>query len=326
MQSARSIHSNDGDERKKEMLGLLLMLLSAFAFSIMSMFVKICSANFPSFQIVFARSIVQLFLGLMGCAAININPLGKRDLRGLLVTRGMVGAISLALFYYSITQLPLPDATVVYFLGPTFTAILAAMVLHEKFTIFDGMCSAGCLAGVILVSKPQFLFGHGLGLEGSEMTRLLAVGAALLGALSSAVVFVIVRKIGKGAHFMVHVVYFGAMALVLSLVGMLAFQEVVVPTTAYDYGMLLLVGIFAFIGQCLCNSGLQLAPAGPGTLMRMNDVVFAFLLSIGILHEYPDLYSILGACLILWDYTSGILVPVEQTTQPIDDPFHKRSF
>lgn len=44
---------------------------------------------------------------------------------------------------------------------------------------------------------------------------------------------------------------------------------------------------------------LQMAPAGPGTLMRMNDVVFAFLFGIFILHEYPDAYSISGASIIV---------------------------
>lgn len=42
-----------------------------------------------------------------------------------------------------------------------------------------------------------------------------------------------------------------------------------------------------------------MAPAGPGTLMRMNDVVFAFLFGILILHEYPDIYSISGASIIV---------------------------
>ena len=42
-----------------------------------------------------------------------------------------------------------------------------------------------------------------------------------------------------------------------------------------------------------------MAPAGPGTLMRMNDVVFAFLFGIFILHEYPDIYSVSGASLIV---------------------------
>jgi drug/metabolite transporter (DMT)-like permease len=42
-----------------------------------------------------------------------------------------------------------------------------------------------------------------------------------------------------------------------------------------------------------------MAPAGPGTIMRMNDVVFAFLFGIFILHEYPDMFSVVGASIIV---------------------------
>ncbi|KAI9244862.1 hypothetical protein EDC94DRAFT_629107 [Helicostylum pulchrum] len=41
-----------------------------------------------------------------------------------------------------------------------------------------------------------------------------------------------------------------------------------------------------------------MASAGPGTLMRMNDVVFTFLFDIFILNEYPDVYSIFGVSIV----------------------------
>lgn len=42
-----------------------------------------------------------------------------------------------------------------------------------------------------------------------------------------------------------------------------------------------------------------MAPAGPGTLMRMNDIVFAFAFGILLFHEIPPISSILGATLIV---------------------------
>ncbi|KAF9946784.1 hypothetical protein BGZ72_011146 [Mortierella alpina] len=62
---------------------------------------------------------------------------------------------------------------------------------------------------------------------------------------------------------------------------------------------LLVLGVAAFIGQVLLNNGLQLAPLGPGTLMRMNDIVFAFFFQITVQHEHPDLFSFLGASLVM---------------------------
>lgn len=143
-------------------------------------------------------------------------------------------------------------------MGPAFTAILASLVLGEAFTLFDGICSVACMVGVVLVSKPQFLFG----VEGShkdqdigEWQRLFAILCALVGAMMSAVAYVTVRKIGRGAHYMVHVVYFGLVSIVVAPIGMTVFQTPIMPHGWYEYTMLLLVGLSAFIGQCFLNQG-----------------------------------------------------------------------
>lgn len=151
--------------------------------------------------------------------------------------------------------------TVVFFLGPTFTAVLAAVVLNEPFSCFDGVCAGLCMLGAALVSKPTFLFGGGGG-GGQEtddglssLQRALATACALVGAVMSAVAYVTVRKIGKGAHFLVHTVYFGCIASFVSAPAMLAFQTFVMPTGWYNATMLLMTGVTAFIGQCFLNKG-----------------------------------------------------------------------
>ncbi|KAI9260043.1 hypothetical protein EDC94DRAFT_563111 [Helicostylum pulchrum] len=288
------------DQKRREIIGLGYMTLSALGFSTMSLCVKLSGTSFPSFEIVFARSVIQTTLSILGCAILKINPLGQPGVRKWLLFRGFVGTLGLCLFFFSITQLPLADATVVFFLGPAFTAILASIALGEPFSLFDGICALSCMVGVALVSKPQFIFGGEAPTDDiTEWKRLFAVFCALLGAMMSAVAYVTVRKIGRGAHFMVHVVYFGLVSIVISPIGMFLFQNPVMPQGSDEYGMLLLVGLTAFVGQCFLNQGLQMAPAGPGTLMRMNDVVFAFLFGIFILHEYPDIYSISGASIIV---------------------------
>ncbi|ORX43074.1 hypothetical protein DM01DRAFT_1350092 [Hesseltinella vesiculosa] len=280
-------------EKKKELFGLLIMTLSALGFSVMSLLVSITGKSFPSFEIVFARSIVQAVLGLAGCAWLKINPLGNPKIRPWLAFRGLAGAVGLALFFYSLTHLPLADAT-----GPVFTAILASIVLHEPFTLFDMGCACVSFVGIIFVSKPNFIFGGQDGSNASGWDRLFAILCALIGAVMSAFAYVTVRRIGKGAHFMVHVVYFGIISTFISALGLFLWQDYVPPSDKNDYVGLVLVGVAAFIGQCLLNKGLQLAPAGKATLCRNVDVVFAFLFGILILGEYPDAYSITGATLI----------------------------
>lgn len=97
--------------KKREIVGLLYMTLSALGFSTMSLFVKLSGTSFPSFEIVFARSVIQTVFSLLGCAILKINPFGERGVRKWLLFRGLAGTLGLCLFFYSITQLPLADAT-----------------------------------------------------------------------------------------------------------------------------------------------------------------------------------------------------------------------
>lgn len=80
----------------------------------MSLFVKLSGTSFPSFEIVFARSVVQTVFSLLGCAILKVNPLGQPGVRRWLLFRGLAGTLGLCLFFYSITQLPLADATGMY--------------------------------------------------------------------------------------------------------------------------------------------------------------------------------------------------------------------
>ncbi|KAF9933205.1 hypothetical protein FBU30_006146 [Linnemannia zychae] len=170
------------------------------------------------------------------------------------------------------------------------------------------------MCGVILVAKPTFLFplpsptepGEDLmGLlvkeQEKEYNRLYGTIAGLCGAVCAAVAYVLVRKIGKqGAHSMQHVTYFGVISCVVSIIGLYTLQGgYVAPQGTWMWSGVITLGVSAFFGQILLNLGLQLAPLGPGTLMRMNDIVFAFLFQITIQHEHPDFFSYLGASLVI---------------------------
>ena len=151
-----------------------------------------------------------------------------------------------------------PLKIVIFFLNPTFTAILAALFLGEPFGWFEGICSALSMIGATLVSKPEFLFGGGdddLPKDSTAAGRMFAVFCALIGAIMAALAYVTVRKIGKGAHFLVHTVYFGLISSLLAVPALFFFQEFVWPQGWYEYFMLFMTGVTAFVGQCLLNKG-----------------------------------------------------------------------
>ncbi|KAF9352726.1 hypothetical protein BGX34_012004, partial [Mortierella sp. NVP85] len=308
-------------QRHQETKGLIYMTLSAFFFSFMSLLVSITARSLPSFEVLLFRGIIQTLFGIAVCRHLNISPWGNRNVRFLLFCRGLAGTCALGFFFFSLSVLPLADATTIFFLGPVFTAILGRIVLKEPFGFLDALASTVSMIGVILVAKPTALFSspptggapdapknlgwlaqwNSPGRINGEDHRLFGALCAVCGAMCTATAYVIVRKIGKqGAHSMQHVVALGVVCCLVSPIGLYTLQGgFIMPDGALMWTGVISLGIAAFLGQILLNNGLQMAPLGPGALMRMNDIVFAFIFQITIQHQHPDLFSYIGATLVM---------------------------
>lgn len=258
----------------------------------------------PSFQLVFARSILQLLFALFSCAMAGIHPLGPRDKAGWMFARGACGALGLAAMFFAISVMDLGDATTIFFTGPVFTALFAYAFLGEALTGILVLASLLSTTGVTLVVRPAILFRHTV--DPISAQAVLGAACALGGAVLAAAAYVIVRKVGTQVHFLVNVTWFGLVSSGASLVAAFALQQPVVPD-AQQWAVLLGVGVMAFLGQCCLNSGLQLAPAGPGTVMRNLDVVFAYVYQVTLLHDPANPLSVVGAALVV---SSAVLLGV----------------
>ncbi|KAJ1729653.1 hypothetical protein LPJ61_003416 [Coemansia biformis] len=284
-----------------ELTGYVMMAVSATAFVTVSVCTKaLAQVGMPTMEIVFARSVVQLGLGLLGCVWFQQSPLGPSGVRQWLVVRGGCGAAGNALFFFALSVMPLADATVVFFTGPVFSALFASWMLGEPYTALDRAASALCLLGIVLVVKPAALFPAAPMPTGpADGDAAAGTAAALVGAMSGALAYCVVRKVGSAVHFMVHVVYFGFLSLAASTAMLVLWQRPRLPQSASEWALAGAVGVAAFAGQVLLNRGLQLAPAGPATLMRNLDVVFAFVLGVALFDEIPDALSVAGAGIIV---------------------------
>lgn len=138
--------------------------------------------------------------------------------------------------------------------------MVSAIVLNENFTIVDGFYSIVCFLGLILVARPSFLFNQVAFIkfdEEEEYQRSFGIACALVASLMSAMAYITVRKVGQGTSVMVHVVYFGCVATLLSIIILACqFQDFIVPAwNWHESGLLLMTGIMAFLGQFTLNEG-----------------------------------------------------------------------
>lgn len=150
--------------------------------------------------------------------------------------------------------------SVIFFVGPIFKVMIAAIVLNENFTVLDGFYSIVCFLGLILVARPSFLFNQVTFIrydEEEEYKRSFGIACALAASLMSAMAYITVRKVGQGTHLMVHVVYFGFVASLLSgFILVCQFQDFILPECNWhELGLLLMTGVMAFLGQFSLNKG-----------------------------------------------------------------------
>ncbi|PIE38274.1 MAG: EamA family transporter [Gammaproteobacteria bacterium] len=266
------------------------MLLSALGFALMAAAVKwVHARGIPVLEIVAARALVSLLLSYLDIRRKRIGLWGQR--RDLLIARGAVGSLALLCVYYAVTALPLAEATLLQYLHPLFTAVLAWLFLKERLHGATLICMALGVAGLLLIARPALLFA-----EVQQPLPLLAVSAAVVGALGSAIAYVIVRKLSQSEDPSVIIFYFPLIALPFSLV--LLGNDAVWPS-GWDWLALLLIGVFTQVGQMGLTKALQTETAARATAFAYIQVVFSIVLGWLLFAELPGLYTWLGGSLII---------------------------
>ncbi|MFQ5570617.1 MAG: DMT family transporter [Rhodothermales bacterium] len=269
--------------------GLRYMVLAAFYFSLMGLLVKTAGQHLPPSEMVLARSVIALLLTYWMLRRANVTPWGNR--KGLLFFRGLAGFMGLLCVFYSLTKLPLADATVIQYTNPVLTAILAALFLKESIGRREFLGLLSSMTGVILVAQPSFFFG-----ATAHRLDLFAVGIALAGAAFSAIAYTTVRKLRETEHHLVVVFYFPLVAAPASIPVMV--PEAVWPSPL-DWCYLIGIGICTQIAQVYLTKGLHLEKAGRAMSMSYVQIVFAALWGFFFFQEVLDPLSLFGAVLVV---------------------------
>lgn len=269
--------------------GVPRLVVAAFCFSIMSVLVKTAGLGLPVEMLVLARGVVTLVLSYGLLRHRGIDPWGVDRKR--LVLRGVFGTGGLACFFYALTVLPLAEVTVIHYLNPILTAVLAAVLLKERVGLGLVLALLAAVAGMLLVTRPSFLFG-----ERITTLPLDGVLAALGGALFSACAYVTVRRVIRTDDPHVVVFFFPLVAVPATLP--FAINSWVWPT-ATGWLLLLGIGVVTQVAQVLLTQGLKLVPAGKGTAVGYIQIVFAAGWGLLLFDETPSLMTGLGATLIV---------------------------
>ncbi len=265
------------------------MLISALGFSLMSACVKeVSELGIPVLEIVAARAIVSGIISYVDIKRKNISIWGNN--KPLLIARGLLGAFALMFVYYAVTTLPLAEATVLQYLHPVFTAVLALFFLKEVIQRSTIACIVISLFGLFIIIQPN------LQLDSTVQYPWLSISAGVLGALGSSIAYIIIKKLTKTDDSSVIIFYFPIIAFPMSMI--LLGSDFVLPSLLAT-GLLVLVGIFTQIGQVGLTKALNSADASKATAYAYVQVLFSVLIGWLYFSEVPVLTTIIGGGLIL---------------------------
>lgn len=270
-------------------ISLRFMVLSAFSFALMTACVKLVSThNIPVLEIVAARGLVSLIISYLDIKRKKIPVWGSNKI--LLIARGTVGTFALMCVYYAVTTLPLAEATLLQYMYPVFTALLAFLFLKEKVQRSTLICIGLCLLGLLAMVKPNLSF------DGEVVLPWLSVFVALIGALGSGTAYVIVKKLSKLEDSSVIIFYFPLIALPLSL--LLLGDNFVMPD-AEALVLLLFVGLFTQVGQVGLTKAMQTEVAAKVSAFSYVQVIFSAILGVLFFNEIPSVWTFIGGTLII---------------------------
>ncbi|KEQ82638.1 hypothetical protein M438DRAFT_398227 [Aureobasidium pullulans EXF-150] len=249
------------------------------------------------FQILFARMSITVVLSslYMWYTKTPHFPLGNREVRWLLVARGLGGFWGVFGMYYSLIYLPLADATVITFLAPSLTCWVCSFLLKEPFTKIDKIGSLISLVGVVFIARPTSLFFSSADAPPASGNTDVVSGA------NSTVTIPDASNYDNRAHPLISVNYFATWCTIVSIVAQLTLPGIgfLLPADAKEWGYLLFLGTCGFIMQFLLAAGLSYEKSSRATNMAYTSMLFALGFDRFIFGQTPGATSIIGSTLIL---------------------------
>mmetsp|Transcript_10601 Transcript_10601/g.24210 ORF Transcript_10601/g.24210 Transcript_10601/m.24210 type:complete len:434 (+) Transcript_10601:116-1417(+) len=232
---------------------------------------------------------------------IIFRPFGSNMTQAKIVMlRGFIGGLGFCNYYYTLSTLPLGDATTLLSLYPIVTIFLAYYVLNEAIKPAQLVAAVLSVLGGVLISRPSFLFGSD---DASARPPLLGYFTAIIGSCCAAGVIVLIRKAGRSGANTLQLLFswvvFGiSWSLLLAfLTGSKPGQQWRVPS-AREFPYVLGACLSGTLAHFILNYAAKLIPAGVSGLVRSSDIFWAYILEIAVLNEHPVAATWWGVALV----------------------------
>ena len=263
----------------------LLMVLSALAFSIMAAEVK-ATAHTVAIK-AFARQIFSCLIVLIIIIIKNQRIIPLKQNRIKLFLRCLFGTLGMYLYFYSIDNLSLVNASMLTRITPFFVTVLAVIILKETVDNLNWIIFLPMIFGCVLIIKPN-----------SELFNPAAI-IAVLSACSGAMAYIMIKAIGKEESAYTIIFWF---TLVSSGIYFIIAKDEFSSIDKLQYLNLVIIGLFGVLGQIGLTLSYQLSKASYVAPYSYFYIIFSGIIGVYIWQEIPDIFSIIGFICIFLSY------------------------
>jgi drug/metabolite transporter (DMT)-like permease len=260
----------------------LWMLFASLNFALLNTLVKFLSEDFSLSQIIFFRSFFAIIFILPWLSNAGLSSLKTNSIK-LQICRSSVALAAMYLWFFSISKIPLAEATAINFTAPIFGAICAIIFLGEKIKKRRFIAILLSIIGALIIIKPGF--------NNLSYYLLIAVFASLL--MGFAAIFI--KKLSMVDHPNAVVFYMPAILAIFSILPCICFWK----TPSFFEGVLL---ISTGLTATLAHQGITRAFAkSEATYVLIFDYLrlpFTALLAFYIFFETPSISLFLGSLII----------------------------
>ncbi|XP_006817286.1 solute carrier family 35 member G1-like [Saccoglossus kowalevskii] len=292
-------------------------LLSGCSLAISDAFALLCiKFGYSPAQVLLVKSLAMMaiMIPLLIYKRIDILKLKRKD-TVLNIVKSICENAGDIFFYYGMDAIGMGDATSIAAGSmPIFSPLFACIFIQEKCRFHDCIGLVINVAGIILISQPEFIFGNGTN-PSSSIGYVYSILAGLF--LSTGTVCS--RAMSNELSLIVVIFYNGVLGTVLTLI-------LVVPTSNHRMYSLILdypITIPYIVGMVIWflaylysfNRALQVQSAGKTSILLNISLIVSFLADVIVFHKHVVNGEIIGATLIIFSSIVVFLVTCYETKQ-----------
>lgn len=262
---------------------IILMIISALSFAVMSTFVKL-AGDLPSIEKSLFRNLVSCIVAFYVIRKSGDSLFGKKENRKFLIGRALLGTLGIIANYYAIEHLILADANMLNQLSPFFVIIFSSLFLKEKITKNQFIILITAFLGSLFIIRPSFSL------------EIIPALVGLSSAIFAGAAYTFVRFLGNREKGPTIVFFFSLFSILFTLPFVIITFK---PFSIIQLFYLLMAGVAASVAQFSLTSAYKYAPAKEISIYSYTQIIFTAFIGFILFGQVPTKFSFIGYAIVI---------------------------